>query len=68
MLIRKAQFEQPSCKSSRLKTRQLEKELEQMKAKLAAAKGADLISNAVEVGGVKVLAAQLDGVEPKALA
>ncbi|PIE24958.1 MAG: alanine--tRNA ligase [Neptuniibacter caesariensis] len=49
------------------KARQLEKELEQMKAKLAAAKGADLISNAVEVNGVKVLAAQLDGVEPKAL-
>ena len=38
-----------------------------MKAKLAAAKGADLASNAVEVNGVKVLAAQLDGVEPKAL-
>jgi alanyl-tRNA synthetase len=45
----------------------LEKELEQLKAKLASAQGADLASGAVEVGGVKVLAARLDGVEPKAL-
>ncbi|RRC98672.1 alanine--tRNA ligase [Amphritea balenae] len=49
------------------KSRQLEKELEQMKAKLAAAKGADLLSNAIEVKGVKVLAEQLEGIEPKAL-
>ncbi len=49
------------------KSRQLEKALEQMKAKLAAAKGSDLIGSAIEVKGVKVLAAQLDGVEPKAL-
>lgn len=62
----KAQFEQ-KLQDQQAKTRQLEKELEQMKAKLAAAKGADLISNAVEVSGVKVLAAQLEGVEPKAL-
>jgi alanyl-tRNA synthetase len=47
--------------------RRLEKELEQLKAKLASAQGADLASGAVEVGGVKVLAARLDGVEPKAL-
>lgn len=62
----KAQFEQ-KLQDQQAKNRQLEKELEQMKAKLAAAKGADLISNAVEVSGVKVLAAQLEGVEPKAL-
>ena len=49
------------------KSRQLEKELEQMKAKLAAAKGADLLSNAIDVKGVKVLAEQLEGIEPKAL-
>jgi alanyl-tRNA synthetase len=49
------------------KSRQLEKALEQMKAKLAAAKGSDLIGSAVDVKGIKVLAAQLDGVEPKAL-
>ncbi|MCP4596056.1 alanine--tRNA ligase [Neptuniibacter sp.] len=62
----KTQFEQ-KLQEQQGKTRQLEKELEQMKAKLAAAKGADLISNAVEVNGVKVLAANLEGVEPKAL-
>lgn len=62
----KAQFEQ-KLQEQQSKTRQLEKDLEQMKAKLAAAKGADLVSNAIEVKGVKVLAAQLEGVEPKAL-
>ncbi|MFY0676376.1 MAG: alanine--tRNA ligase [Neptuniibacter sp.] len=62
----KNQFEQ-KLQDQQAKTRLLEKELEQIKAKLAAAKGADLASNAVEVNGVKVLAAQLDGVEPKAL-
>ncbi len=60
MLVQKFQDQQA-------KTRQLEKELEQMKAKLASAKGADLLSSAVEVNGVKVLAAKLEGVEAKAL-
>lgn len=49
------------------RNRQLEKELDQLKSKLAAAKGSDLLSATVEVKGVKVLAAKLDGVEPKAL-
>jgi alanyl-tRNA synthetase len=49
------------------RNRQLEKELEQLQAKLAAAKGGDLLSNAVDVNGIKVLAAKLDGVEAKAL-
>lgn len=49
------------------RNRQLEKELDQLKSKLAAAKGSDLLSAAVDVKGVKVLAAKLDGVEPKAL-
>ncbi len=62
----KDQFE-AKLQEQQAKNRQLEKELEQMKTKLAAAKGADLVSNAVEVKGVKVLAAQLEGVEPKAL-
>ena len=62
----KGQFE-AKLQEQQAKTRQLEKELEQMKAKLAAAKGADLVSNAVDVKGVKVLAAKLEGVEPKAL-
>jgi alanyl-tRNA synthetase len=49
------------------RSRRLEKELEQLKAKLASAAGSDLAAGAVEVGGVKVLAARLDNVDPKAL-
>ncbi len=49
------------------RSRRLEKELEQLKAKLASAAGSDLASGAVEVSGVKVLAARLDNVDPKAL-
>jgi len=47
--------------------KKLEKELQQIKAKLASAAGSDLASQAVEVGDVKVLAARLDDVEPKSL-
>ena len=49
------------------RSRRLEKELEQLKAKLASAAGTDLAASAVEIGGVKVLAARLDSVDPKAL-
>jgi alanyl-tRNA synthetase len=49
------------------RSRRLEKELEQLKAKLASAAGSDLAASAIEVGGVKVLAARLDSVDPKAL-
>jgi alanyl-tRNA synthetase len=49
------------------RSRRLEKELEQLKAKLASAAGTDLAAGAVEIGGVKVLAARLDSVDPKAL-
>ena len=41
------------------RNRRLEKELEQLKAKLASAAGSDLAGNAVSVGEVKVLAAKL---------
>jgi len=47
--------------------KKLEKELQALKSKLASAAGTDLASQAVEVGGAKVLAASLDGVEPKSL-
>jgi len=47
--------------------RKLEKELDQLKSKLASAAGSDLVSGAVDVAGVKVLAAKLDGVDPKSL-
>lgn len=49
------------------KTRQLEKELEQVKAKLASSAGQDLAASAILVEGVKVLAARLDGADPKSL-
>ncbi|MCF6354931.1 MAG: alanine--tRNA ligase [Candidatus Polarisedimenticolaceae bacterium] len=49
------------------RNRVLEKELEQLKGRLASAAGSDLAGSAVEVGGVKVLAAELDGVDPKSL-
>ncbi|PIE37596.1 MAG: alanine--tRNA ligase [Gammaproteobacteria bacterium] len=47
--------------------REQEKALEQLKHKLAAAAGDDLGSRAVDVAGCKVLAARLDGVDPKSL-
>ena len=47
--------------------RSLEKELDQLKARLASSAGKDLAAQAVEVGGIKVLAAHIEGVDPKAL-
>lgn len=49
------------------RNRELEKELELLKAKMASSAGADLVSQAIEVGGVKVLAAELPGVDAKTL-
>ncbi|HET8730382.1 MAG TPA: alanine--tRNA ligase [Moraxellaceae bacterium] len=49
------------------RNRELEKELERLKMKLAASAGDDLLTQAVEVGGAKVLAARLEGVDPKTL-
>jgi alanyl-tRNA synthetase len=49
------------------KSKQLEKELDQLKAKLASQAGNDLASNAVEVNGIKILAANLEGADPKSL-
>ncbi|MES2917027.1 MAG: alanine--tRNA ligase [Pseudomonadota bacterium] len=49
------------------RNRELEKELERLKMKLAASAGDDLLTQAVTVGPVKVLAACLDGVDPKTL-
>ncbi|WP_028990554.1 alanine--tRNA ligase [Thermithiobacillus tepidarius] len=47
--------------------RQLEKELEQLKAKSAASQGASLAEQAREVKGIKVLAARLEGADAKTL-
>jgi alanyl-tRNA synthetase len=49
------------------RARRLEKELDALKAKLATAAGADLAAQAVDIGGVRVLAARLDGADPKGL-
>ena len=43
--------------------RALEKELARLKGKLAASQGDELVSQAVEVGGLKVLAAVLEGAD-----
>jgi alanyl-tRNA synthetase len=49
------------------KSKQLEKELERIQAKLASSAGGELASQAIEIDGIKVLAVKLDGVEPKAM-
>lgn len=49
------------------KTRQLEKELQQLKDQQAAQESASLSSKAVDVKGVKLLVSQLDNVEAKML-
>ncbi|ATJ87701.1 alanine--tRNA ligase [Ralstonia solanacearum] len=45
----------------------LEKELERLKSKLAASQGDELVEQAVDVAGIKVLAAKLDGADAKTL-
>ncbi|HEY8100151.1 MAG TPA: alanine--tRNA ligase [Burkholderiaceae bacterium] len=45
----------------------LEKELASIKGKLASAQGDELLAQAVDVKGIKVLAAKLDGADAKAL-
>jgi len=47
--------------------RMLEKELDQLKGKLATQAGSDLASSAIEIDGMKVLAHKIDGADPKSL-
>ena len=47
--------------------RALEKQLQQLKARLAASAGDDLSAQAIEVKGVKVLVANIEGFNPKSL-
>jgi alanyl-tRNA synthetase len=49
------------------RNRQLEKDVDALKAKLASSAGSDLAESAVEVGGLKVVAAQMEGADRKAL-
>jgi alanyl-tRNA synthetase len=45
------------------RNKQLEKEIEALKAKLASSAGSDLASQAQDVNGIKVLAARIDGTD-----
>jgi alanyl-tRNA synthetase len=47
--------------------RSMEKELAKLKGKVASSQGDDMVSQAVDVGGIKVLAATLDGADAKTL-
>ena len=49
------------------KNRSLEKELQQLKGKLASSQGSDLATQAVEINGIKVLAARMDGADTRVL-
>src|SRR6267154_2604332 len=49
------------------RSRRLEKEVQQLKSKLASGQGGDLTSQAKDVDGIKVLAAQIDGADAKSL-
>ena len=48
-------------------SRALEKELDRLKSRLASSQGDELVQQAADLNGVRVLAAQLDGVDAKAL-
>ena len=49
------------------RVRQMEREIRTLKDKLAAGSGVDLAANAIDVNGVKVVAAQVDGADSGAL-
>ncbi|HHQ4534030.1 TPA: alanine--tRNA ligase [Aeromonas veronii] len=49
------------------KAKMMERELEQLKAKLAAQAGNDLLGQVIEINGQKVLVAALEGADPKSL-
>ncbi|MGD8843498.1 MAG: alanine--tRNA ligase, partial [Gammaproteobacteria bacterium] len=49
------------------RNRKLEKELEQLKARLASSQGSDLAAQAQDIEGMKVLAARLEGADAKGL-
>ncbi len=49
------------------RSRKLEKELEQLKGKLASSQGSALAEQAIEVNGIKVLAAKLEGADARTL-
>jgi alanyl-tRNA synthetase len=58
---------QKKLQQEREERKALERQLAQLKAKAAASRGDDLASSAVDVKGVKVLAARLEGADVKTL-
>ncbi len=65
----KAQPQELTAKINQIieNVRTLEKELGRLKSKLASSQGDELINQAVEIKGVKVLSAMLEGADAKAL-
>jgi alanyl-tRNA synthetase len=49
------------------RSRRLEKEVQQLKSRLASGQGGDLATQAKDVDGIKVLAVQIDGADAKSL-
>nr|WP_200882559.1 alanine--tRNA ligase [Methylobacter sp. BBA5.1] len=49
------------------KNKSLEKQLERLKSKLASSTGGEISAQAIDVGGIKVLAVKLDDVDPKSM-
>jgi alanyl-tRNA synthetase len=49
------------------RSRKQEKEIEQLKGRLASSAGDDMAAEAANIAGIKVLAKRLDGVDPKSL-
>jgi alanyl-tRNA synthetase len=49
------------------RARRLEREVDALKARLASGEGADLAAGAVAIGGARVVAARMDGLDAKAL-
>jgi alanyl-tRNA synthetase len=48
-------------------SRALERELDRLKSRLATSRGDELVQQAICIAGIRVLAAQLEGADPKAL-
>ena len=57
----------PKVEQMVARTKQLDKEIAQLKQKLASHAGADLVNNASTINNVKVLISHLEGVEAKSL-
>ncbi|WP_252180557.1 alanine--tRNA ligase [Endozoicomonas sp. 4G] len=49
------------------RNKELERELQKLQQKLASAGSADLLSRAIDINGIKVLATELEDVDPKSL-